>query len=74
MFDLSQVQHDLKCLGFDVQRYTDWLAVVISDNMELYLMEDGSSQIEAKDGQTGLDANDTTNLTNALNFFKNAKK
>lgn len=74
MFDLSQVQHDLKCLGFKVQRYTDWLAVVINENVELYLMEDGSSQIEADDGQTGLDAHDTTNLTDVLNVFKNAKE
>ena len=74
MFDLSQVQHDLKCLGFEVQRYTDWLAVVINDSMELYLMEDGSSQIEADDGRTGLDANDTTNLTTVLTVFKNAKE
>lgn len=74
MIDLSQVQHDLKCLGFEVQRYTDWLAVVISDSMELYLMEDGSSQIEADDGQTGLDADGTTNLTNVLTVFKNAKE
>ena len=74
MFDLDLVYHDLKCLGFEVQRYTDWLAVVISDSMELYLMEDGSSQIEADDGRTGLDANDTTNLTNVLTVFKNAEK
>lgn len=74
MFDLSQVQHDLKCLGFEAQRYTDWLAVVISGSMELYLMEDGSSQIEAKDGQTGLDADDTTNLTTVLTVFKTAKE
>ena len=73
MFDLGQVQHDLKCLGFDVQRYTDWLAVVISDNMELYLKEDGSSQIEAKDGRNGLDADGTANLTKVLTVFKNAK-
>ena len=74
MFDLSQVQYDLKCLGFDVQRYTDWLAVVINDSMELYLMKDGSSQIEADDGRTGLDASDTTNLTTVLTVFKNAKE
>lgn len=74
MFDLDLVYHDLKCLGFDVQRYTDWLNVKINDNMELHLMGNGSSQIEAKDGQTGLDANDTTNLTNILTVFKNAKK
>ena len=74
MFDLDQVYHDLKCLGFEVQRYTDWLAVVISDSMELYLMEDGSSRIEADDEQTGLDADGTTNLTNVLTVFKNAKE
>lgn len=73
MFDLDQVYHDLKCFDFDVQRYTDWINVKINDNLEIHLMEDGSSQVEARDGQADLDAMDTTNLTNALNFFKNAK-
>lgn len=74
MIDLSQVQHDLKCLGFDVQRYTDWINVKINDNLEIYLMENGSSHVEARDGQADLDTMDTINLTNVLTVFKNAKK
>lgn len=74
MFDLDQVQHDLKAFGFEIRRYTDWLNVQISDDVELHLMEDGSSQIELCDNHADLDADDTINLTNALNFFKNAKE
>lgn len=73
MIDLSQVQHDLKCLGFDVQRYTDWINVKINDNLEIYLMENGSSHVEARDGQADLDTMDTINLTNVLTVFKKIK-
>ena len=74
MFDLDQVYHDLKCFDFDTQRYTDWINVKINDKLEIHLMENGSIQVETRNGQADLDAMDTTNLTNALNFFKNAEK
>lgn len=68
---LEEVEKKLREAGYEVESYTDWIKIDLTDGVKVHLLADGTSQLELGfETHRDLNLDETRALADALRIFE----
>lgn len=68
---LEEVEKKLRESGYEVESYTDWIKIDLTDEVKVHLLADGTSQLELGfESHRDLSLDETRALADVLRIFE----